>query len=87
MVRAPVGSVVWSFRRGQESLSLHTEFDAGRAEFVLRWRYADGREDVERYTNQFTFRGRLLALEEDLREWGWSQLEPAEFLRDGWRVK
>jgi len=78
---------MWTYKRGEESVLLETMFDQGNEEFVLRWLYSDGREDLERYTNRFTFRARLLELEDDLRSWGWTQFNPSVSLREGWRVR
>jgi len=75
----------WTFKRGDQFLSLETSYDRELGEYVLRWQYPGGGEDVERYTNDFTFRQRLITLEEDLRVWGWFQCGPAAVLRDGWQ--
>jgi len=75
----------WTFKRGQELLRLETRYDRDLGEFVLRRHYGSGGEDLERYTNDFTFRRRLLQLEDDLREWGWIPSGPSARLRDGWQ--
>jgi len=75
----------WTFKRGNELLLIETNYDRDLAEFVLRWEYAGGGDDHERYTNDFTFRRRLLQLEDDLREWGWIVVGPSARVRDGWQ--
>ena len=85
MVRGLSPAMRWTFRRGNELLLLEMNYDRDLGEFVLRWNYASGGQDYERYTNDFTFRRRLLQLEDDLREWGWSLIGPSAPLRDGWQ--
>ena len=75
----------WIYKRGDQLLTLETSYDRFLGEYVLRWQYPGGGEDLERYTNDFTFRRRLLSLEDDLRVWGWFSVGPNSFLRDGWQ--
>jgi hypothetical protein len=80
-----VAEMHWTYRRGDQMLSLDTSYDRDLGEYILRWQYPGGGEDLERYTNDFTFRQRLLALEDDLRVWGWKPVASRSCLRDGWQ--
>src|SRR5689334_23319285 len=70
-------SMQWTFKRGNDLLFLQTNYERDLGEYVLRWQYGGGGEDLERYTNDFTFRRRLLQLEDDLRDWGWFPVQPS----------
>ena len=79
--------MTWSFQRADDVLYVEALYDADSRAYLLRWRFADGSKRGELFTNVFTFRERLLTAENELRRDGWTQVGPAVFLSDGWRVK
>ena len=79
--------MIWSFRRAGEALYLDVQYDTREEAYFLHWHFANRWEHGELYTNVFTFRARLLAVENELRGEGWTRVGPAACLRDAWRVK
>ena len=79
--------MVWFFERDDQHVEVETRFDNDDLEFVLKVRWPDGREIVERYQDTDSFRTRLVALEQELQAMHWRNTGSPVFLPDGWLNK
>jgi len=80
-------NMVWFFERDEECLNVETRYDNDTREYVVIVRYADGREETERFTDPQKYRVRLLALENRLETDRWLREGPPMLLPDGWPNK
>jgi hypothetical protein len=76
--------MIWFWSRATEKMQLETRFDNDSKEYVLTIRFADGREEFERFPEMTLFRQRLVTLETQLEADQWVQsgtpiFDPAGF--------
>ena len=79
--------MLWFFEREAQSLRLETRYDNDSSEYVVIVHWPDGREETERFTDQDTYRRRLVELENRLETDHWSRQGPPVVLPNGWPNK
>lgn len=75
--------MMWFWTRENQVLTFETRYDNDTAEFVAELIWADGRRDVERFTDIEAFRQRLVALERRLEADRWTNSGPPVFSAEG----
>ena len=76
--------MIWFWSRATEKIQLETRFENDANEYELTIRFADGRQEFERFPDIASFRQRLVALEKQLEADQWVQsgtpiFDPAGF--------
>jgi hypothetical protein len=76
--------MIWFWSRAKEQLQLETRFDNDTREYLLTIRYADNRQEFERFRDVASFQQRLTSLERQLEADHWVQsgtpvFDPAGF--------
>jgi hypothetical protein len=78
--------MVWLFERGDQSLRLETRYDSAAGDYALVIHHEEGAPQVEHFKDEIAFRGRLAALEAQLRAERWTASGPPVLLKDGWKL-
>ena len=78
--------MIWTFKRGQESLRLDTRYNNKTTEYVLIIHHPDGSHQTEWFNDRATFQARLDLLDRRLRRENWQYVGAPVLLRHGWRV-
>jgi hypothetical protein len=65
--------MIWFWSRTKEQLQLETRFDNDTREYLLTIRYADNRQEFERFPDVASFQKRLTSLEKQLEADHWVQ--------------
>jgi hypothetical protein len=76
--------MIWLFERGNRVARLVTRFDPASAEYVLDVNWSDGASSTERFTDTESFKGRLLALEQQLLAEDWKHSDGSPKLIGDW---
>jgi len=77
--------MIWFFHKGPVELRLVTRFDSAVGDYVAELYYPDGRQQIERFSDESTFRGYLLDLEHRLVRERWEHDRRTIVLPDGWQ--
>jgi hypothetical protein len=75
--------MVWFWTKDSNTLRLETRYDNDARVYVALLRWADGREETERFEDSMSFQRRLEELEAYLQSEHWTRTGPA-LLPDGW---
>ena len=78
--------MIWLYERGGDALRVETRFDNDTAEYVAVVAWADGKSEMERFSDYAAFYARILALEAKLAADQWNQIGPPTLMSDGWRL-
>ena len=76
--------MLWFFDRDDQQVEVETRFDNATREYMLIVRWPDGRSETERCPDVVKFRGRILALSEQLKAMNWRTTGSPIILPDGW---
>ena len=79
--------MLWFYERNDDCLRVETKYDREASEYVVMVRYADGREQIQRFAETIAFRIWLESLERTLQKERWTLRGGTEILPDGWPLK
>jgi len=79
--------MLWFYERNDDCLRVETKYDREASEYVVMVRYADGREQIQRFAETVAFRVWLESLERTLQKERWTLRGGPEILPGGWPLK